>query len=191
MLWNEIVSSVCICCSAAIFSLSLQGVTKIKILFIQMFASLLYLMSYLFVLDVNAAALVGAITAGFEIIRLIVFYFLEKKEKFNTKTINLIAMISFSIILTICTIIAWGGWISIFPLISAVIVSLALGNKNVLIIKIAFIIQAALITTYLLLLSLWINAASQIFVFVFGIVGLISFIKKSQVNNKQLESATK
>lgn len=191
MLWNEIVSSVCICCSAAIFSLSLQGVTKIKILFIQMFASLLYLMSYLFVLDVNAAALVGAITAGFEIIRLIVFYFLEKKEKFNTKTINLIAMISFSIILTVCTIIAWGGWISIFPLISAVIVSLALGNKNVLIIKIAFIIQAALITTYLLLLSLWINAASQIFVFVFGIVGLISFIKKSQVNNKQLESATK
>lgn len=191
MLWNEIVSSVCICCSAAIFSLSLQGVTKIKILFIQMFASLLYLMSYLFILDVNAAALVGAITAGFEIIRLIVFYFLEKKEKFNTKTINLIAMISFSIILTVCTIIAWGGWISIFPLISAVIVSLALGNKNVLIIKIAFIIQAALITTYLLLLSLWINAASQIFVFVFGIVGLISFIKKSQVNNKQLESATK
>lgn len=191
MLWNEIVSSVCICCSAAIFSLSLQGVTKIKILFIQMFASLLYLMSYLFVLDVNAAALVGAITAGFEIIRLIVFYFLEKKEKFNTKTINLIAMISFSTILTVCTIIAWGGWISIFPLISAVIVSLALGNKNVLIIKIAFIIQAALITTYLLLLSLWINAASQIFVFVFGIVGLISFIKKSQVNNKQLESATK
>ena len=188
MLWNEIVSSVCICCSAAIFSLSLQGQTKIRILFIQMFASLLYLMSYLFVLNINSAALVGAITASFEIIRLVVFYFLEKNEKYNTRQVNLIAMISFSIILTICTVITWGGWISIFPLISAVLVSLALGNKNVLIIKIAFIIQAALITTYLLLLSLWINAASQVFVFVFGLVGLFMFIRK---NKKTIENTAK
>ena len=180
MPWNEIVSSVCICCSAAIFSLSLQGKKKIEILFIQMFASLLYLASYLFVLNINPVALVGAITAGFEILRLVVFFFIEKYEKFNTRKINLISMLAFSIILTICTIIAWGGWISIFPLISAVVVSLALGNKDVVIIKLTFIFQAALITTYLLLLSLWINAASQVFVFVFGIVGLVTFIKKSK-----------
>ena len=186
MLWNEIVSSICICCSAAIFSLSLQGQTKTKILFIQMFASLLYILSYIFVLTTNPAALAGAITAGFEMIRILVFYFLEKKEKFNTRKINLIAMLSFSIILTICSILTWGGWISIFPLISAILVSMALGNKNVVIIKIAFIIQAAFITTYLLLLSLWINAASQVFVFVFGLVGLFMLLRK---NKKSLKTS--
>lgn len=188
MLWNEIVSSVCICCSAAIFSLSLQGQTKIKILFIQMFASLLYLLSYVFVINVNAAALVGACTAMFEIIRLIVFYFLEKNEKYNTRKINLIAMISFSIILTICTILTWAGWISMLPLVSAVLVSLALGNKNVVIIKISFIIQAVFIITYLLLLSLWINAVSQIFVFVFGIVGLVVYLRKNKATQNVLSA---
>ena len=79
-------------------------------------------------------------------------------------------MLVFSVALTICTIFAWSGWISLLPLISAIIVSFALANKNVLIIKFAFIIQAVLITTYLFLLALWINAISQIFVFVFGLV---------------------
>lgn len=184
MLWNEIVSSVCICLSAVIFSFSLQGMTKIKILFIQMFASALYLASYLFVLTINPFALVGAITAGFEILRLVVFFIIEKHEKFNTRKINLITMFTFSIVLTICTIFAWGGWVSIFPLISAIVVSLALGNKNVVIIKIAFILQAALITTYLLLLTLWINAVSQIFVFVFGIVGLIVYLNKNKISKE-------
>ena len=183
MFWNEIVSSICICCSAAIFSLSLQGMKKIKILFIQMFASILYLASYLFVITINPVALVGAITAGFEILRLVVFFLIEKNEKFNTRNINLIAMIAFSVILTVCTIFAWGGWISILPLISAIVVSLALGSKDVVIIKLAFIFQAALITTYLLLLSLWINAASQIFVFLFGIFGLVMYLRKNKKQN--------
>lgn len=178
MLWNEIVSSICICCSAVILSISLQGMTKLKILFIQVFASILYLASYLFVLTTNPVALVGAITAGFEILRLIVFFIIEKHEKFNTKKINLIAMVAFSLIMTVCTIFAWSGWISVLPLISAILVSLALGNKNVVIVKIAFIIQAAMITTYLLLLNLWINAASQMFVFIFGIIGLIMYLHK-------------
>jgi hypothetical protein len=81
MVWNEIVSSICICCSAAIFSFSLQGASKIKILFIQMFASILYLASYLFVITINPVALVGAITAGFEILRLVVFFVIEKNKK--------------------------------------------------------------------------------------------------------------
>lgn len=184
MLWNEIVSSVCICCSAAIFSVSLQGRKKLQILFIQMFASLLYVSSYLFVVKTNPGAVVGAITAGLEMLRLIVFFIIERKEKFNTRKVNLIAMISFSVVLTVCTIFAWGGWISIFPLISAIIVSLALGNKNVLIIKIAFIIQAVLISTYLFLMSLWINAASQVFVFICGVVGLIAYLHKNKAKDK-------
>ena len=180
MVWNEIVSSICICCSAAIFCLSLQGMTKTKLLFIQMFASIFYLASYLFVLTINPVALVGAITAGFETLRLLVFFTIEKYDRLNKKSINIIAMLVFSVALTICTIFAWSGWISLLPLISAIIVSFALANKNVLIIKFAFIIQAVLITTYLFLLVLWINAISQIFVFVFGLVGVLIYLNKNK-----------
>ena len=85
MLWNEIVSSVCICCSATIFSVSLQMKKKLQILFIQLFASVLYIASYLFVVNINAAATVGAITASLEMLRLIVFFIIEKYEKLNTR----------------------------------------------------------------------------------------------------------
>jgi len=180
MEWNEIISAICIYLSATIFSLSLQGKSKIKILFIQMFASMLYLANYLFVLNINPAAKIGAITASFEILRLLVFFFIEKSEKYNTRRWNIITAICFSIILTTCTIFAWCGWVSVLPLVSAILVSFALGSKNVIFIKMAFIIQAACIVTYLLLLGLWLNAISQIFVFVFGIVGLITYIKATK-----------
>ena len=180
MTWNEIVSAICICLSAALFSLSLQGQTKLKILFVQFFATLLYLLNYLFVITIIPTAKIGAITASFEILRLFVFYFIEKSKKYNTKTWNLVAAIAFSIILTICTILSSDSWYGIFPLVAAILVSLALGNKNVILIKIAFIIQAACIVTYLLLLGLYLNAASQVFVFVFGIVGLITLILKTK-----------
>ena len=188
MVWNEIVSAVCICLSAAFFSLSLQGQKKITILFVQLFASLLFLANYLFVLQINPSAAAGAVVAVCEIARLLVFYCIEKNPKFNTPKINLIAGILFGIIVSIATIFAWSGWISIFPLVGGILVSLALGSKNVILIKSAFIIQAACITTYLLLLSLWINATSQAVVFVFGILGLITMITKVKKPTEQTET---
>lgn len=185
MVWNEIVSAVCIYLSAIIFSLSLQGKSKLTILFVQLFASFLYLANYLFVITINPAAQIGAITAGCEILRLLTFFFIEKSEKYNTKKWNIITAIIFSVALTVCTIFAWSGWFSIFPLIAAIIVSLALGNKNIKLIKIAFIIQAACIIAYLFMLNLWLNAISQIFVLIFGIIGLITYI----LNEKKLTKA--
>lgn len=180
MVWNEIASAICIYLSATIFSVSLQGKSKGTILFIQLFATCLYLLNYLFVITLIASAKIGAITAGFELLRLIVFYFIDKTEKHNNKKWNLTVAIIFSTILTVCTVFAWAGWYSIFPLISAILVSLALGSKDVKLIKIAFIIQAGFITTYLFLLGLWLNAISQIFVFIFGIFGLITFLKSQK-----------
>ena len=188
MVWNEIVSAICICLSAALFSLSLQGQKKITILFVQLFASLLFLANYLFVIQINPSATAGAVVAICEIARLIVFYIIEKHPKFNTQKINLIAGVSFSIILSIATIFAWSGWISIFPLVGGILVSLALGSKNVILIKLAFIIQAACITIYLLMLSLWINATSQAVVFVFGIFGIITMIKKVKTQTEQTKA---
>lgn len=179
---NEIISAICICLSAIIFSVSLQAHTKLRILFVQLFASLLFLANYLFVLTIIPSAKIGAITSTFEILRLIVFYLLEKSKKLNNVKYKLTASIIFCIILTICTILAWSGWISLFPLVAAILVSLALGSENIVFLKLAYIFQAACITTYLLLLSLWINAVSQIVVFIFGIVGLVLFLKNKNSN---------
>ena len=178
MTWNEIVSFVCIGLSAIIFSISLQAKTKRKILVIQLFASILYFLSYMVVISIIPSAIIGAFTAIFELVRIIVFYFIDKSEKFNTKKINLIASLSFCIVLTVCTILAWSGWYSLCPLIGAILVSLALGNKNMVFVKLSYIIQSLLIITYLSFMHLWVNALTQCVVFVFGIVGLITFLNK-------------
>lgn len=178
MTWNEIASFVCIGLSSIIFSISLQAKTKQKILIIQLFASILYFLSYAVVISIIPSAIIGAITAIFELIRIIVFYFIDKNEKYNTKSVNLIASISFCVVLSICTLFAWSGWYSLCPLIGAIIVSLALGNKNMVFVKISYIVQSFLIITYLLLLQLWVNAITQGVVFVFSIVGLITYLNK-------------
>ena len=191
MTWNEIVSAICICVSSVIYSFSLQGKTKLRILFIQLFSSSLYLLNFLFVFS---SAKSGAITATFEILRLISFYFIEKNDKFNTRKNNLIAMSIFCVILTACSVFAWSGWICILPLIGTIIVSIALGCKNLVFIKFSFIVQSVLITIYLAILSLWINAASQAFVSVLGIVGLVTLImnlKKTKVNSSENNEESK
>ena len=186
MTWNEIASAVCICISSVIYSFSLQGQTKLKILFVQLFSSTFYLLNFVFVF---ASAKAAAITAVFEIIRIFVFYFIERDERFNTRKNNLIAMITFSIILTACSIFTWDGWISIIPLFGTVFVSIALGCKNLVFIKFSFAVQAILISTYLFMLSLWINAASQVFVAILGIVGLVRLlIKIKKEKNGKTES---
>lgn len=176
MTWNEIVSAVCIYLSAVILSISLQEQKKLTILFIQIFASLFYLANYLFVLQITPTTTIGAITAGCEILRLLVFFFIERSKKFNTTRCNLVAGIAFCVIFAVCAAFAWSGWLSIFPLIGAILVSLALGSKNLILIKIAFIMQAACIAIYLCLIGLWVNVAAEVFVFVLGIIGLITLL---------------
>ena len=180
MVFEEILSAVCICLSALIFSISLQGQTKIKILIVQMIASTLYFCSYMFVYEINPKANIGLLTAACEILRLIVFYLIDKNHRYNTLKVNAIASALFCVLLTGLTIWMEPSLFCLLTLVGAILVSLALGSKNLIFIKVAFIIQAAGITTYLFLLNLWINAASQTFVFVFGIVGLIVYIIKDR-----------
>ena len=180
MAWNEIASAICICCSATIFSLSLQFNTKIKIFFVQIFASVLYILNYVFVIK---TALAGVIAASFEMLRLITFYIIENKEKFNTKKINLIAGISFAVVLTICGIVTWDAWYSVLPLIGAIVCSVVMGTKNVFLLKCVYIFQTLCIVIYLIMLGLWINMATQVVVLICGIIGLISFVRKMKKEN--------
>ncbi len=182
MTWNEIVSAICICISSVIFSLSLQCKTRTKIMLTQLFACFFYISNYMVVLTILPSALMGFVASICELLRVLAFYFIERKEKFDTKINNLIIGIIFSVILSLCTIFAWIEWYCIFPLVGAVLVSMALGSKNILSIKIAYLVQAICITIYLFMLSLWINAITQVVVFISSIIGLIMFIYNKQSN---------
>ena len=180
MTWNEITSAVCIVLSALIFSVSLQLSHKKQMLIVQLFSSFFYIANYAFVISTTASALMATITASCEAIRLVVFFFIEKSEKYNTKKVNLVAGISFCVFLTTLNLIVWDSFWGLLPLIGGNIVNLALGAKNIVFVKLACVIQALLIVIYLFVLSLWINAASQVYVLILGIIGLLVSLKKQK-----------
>ena len=178
MVWNEILSFVFIACSALIYACSLQCNTKNKIFFVQLFSTCFYLASYIVIVNIRAAALIGTITAAVEILRIIAFYLIEKTRKFDTRRVNGLTALFFSLLLVVCAIFTWSGWICLLPVVGGIIVSFAMGSKNLLMMKIAFALQSILITIYLFLLTLWFNAFSQVFVLIFSIIGLITFLAK-------------
>lgn len=180
MTWNEIVSAVCMVLSSLIFSISLQLSHKKQMLIVQLCSSFFYIANYAFVISTTQSALMATITACCEAIRLVVFFFIEKSEKYNTKKVNLVAGISFCVLLTSLNLIAWDGFLGLLPLIGGNIVSIALGAKNVVLVKLACVIQTVLIVIYLFMLSLWINAGSQVFVLILGIIGLFVSLKKQK-----------
>ena len=73
MTWNEIVSAICICISAVIFSTSLIKDSKKEMFWIQAFSCITYVSNYAFLLITRPSALIGLITAICEAFRLIAF----------------------------------------------------------------------------------------------------------------------
>ena len=174
---EEILSIVCICISSVIYSYSLQLKNKKKILLVQLISNVLYGGSYIFALLINENAKIGAITVGFEILRLVVYYLIDKKEN-HSKIINLLASSFFCVALTVTTVLIEPNWLCLLVLMGAIPVSFALANRNILFIKIACVIQAVGITIYLILLGLIVNAILQFYVLVMGVVGLILYLVK-------------
>ena len=178
MIWNEIVSAVCIGLSTMVFCVSMQMQSKTKLMAIQIISSIFYISSYFFVITVTASALSGAIIASVEFLRLIVYYLIEKSKRYNTPNINLMIGIIFSVIVAICTALSWAGWISGLPLIASVIISMALGFQRIVYLKWAFLVNAMLIFVYLLLMGLWFNASAQFVVMIFIAFSLIKYLIK-------------
>lgn len=181
----EIFSLIFICISTLIYSLSMIFKTRIKVLFIQLISTTFFLANYLVVINIIPSALVGAITAAIELLRLIVFYIIDNNKKLNTKTINWYAGTFFVLLISICSLINWTGWIGFLPVIGSVIVSLALASKDMIIIKLGFLINIMLTIAYLIVLSLWLNAITQVLALIFIVIGLIKQVLVK--NNENIE----
>jgi len=176
--WTEIASAICIYLSATIFCVAMFKKNKQNLLFVQLFASALYLSSLLFVIALNPNSFIGVLTSVCEFIRAVCFYFLERSEIYNTKKNNLLLAIGFCLLMCVCTIFSWQSAISLLPFISAILVSFALGIKNFLLLKITYLTQSIFMTVYFFLLNLPLNAYSQMLIAFFGLFSLLIASKR-------------
>ena len=181
-----ILSQVFICISACIYSISLILKTKQKMLALQMISSVFYISHY-FLLKANLAGFVAVL----ETIRLLVFFLLDKKEKFNKPIIRIFACVLFSLLSIVCAVFTWNGIYCLLPLIATVVVNITLSFKNVIFYKIGALIYASLIIIYLFLIGSILGGISQSLSFVFGLIGLIKSLIKLQKKNLKTKTEIK
>ncbi len=180
-----ILSQVFICISACIYSISLILKTKQKMLALQMISSVFYISHY-FLLKANLAGFVAVL----ETIRLLVFFLLDKKEKFNKPIIRIFACVLFSLLSIVCAIFTWDGIYCLLPLIATVVVNITLSFKNVIFYKFGALIYASLIIVYLFLIGSILGGISQSITFVFGLIGLIKSLKNLKKQNIKTKTET-
>lgn len=181
-----ILSQVFICISACIYSISLILKTKQKMLALQMISSVFYISHY-FLLKANLAGFVAVL----ETIRLLVFFLLDKKEKFNKPIIRIFACVLFSLLSIVCAVFTWNGIYCLLPLIATVVVNITLSFKNVIFYKVGALIYASLIIIYLFLIGSILGGISQSLSFVFGLIGLIKSLIKLQKKNLKTKTEIK
>lgn len=159
--------------SASIYAFSLIVKSKATLLLLQTISSVFFITQYFLL-----SAYIGAIVAILEAIRTITFYFIEKKYN-TTKTRTITAGI-FVVLGAISAIFTWQNWYSILPLLGLLAVSICLGFKNVLAIKISCIFSAICATLYLFFLNSIFGAICQIFIIIMGLIGLIYWSVKNK-----------
>ena len=175
---DNIISYICVCISALIFSLGILLKVKKNILYVNILSSTFYASSYIFL-----GNKLGAVFAMWGILRLLAFSFLGENERYDTKTLNIISSSFFAVLYTVSAVFTWTDWFCILPVIGDILVSFVLGSKNVTVIKFVVLVQAILNTTYLFLLGSVVGGISQLFVSILTIVGIIRMFKKSENND--------
>ncbi len=178
-----ILSQVFICISAVIYSISLILKTKQKMLFLQLISSMFYISHY-FLLNAKLAGFVAIV----ETIRLLVFFFIDKKEKLNKMWVRVLACLTFSILSIVCAVFTWNGIYCILPLIATIVVNITLSFKNVIFYKVGAMVYASLIIAYLFLIGSTLGGISQSVSLVFSIVGIIMEIKNIKKSKNILSS---
>ena len=164
--------------SCTLYALSLLFKSKSKLLIIQIISSLFFASQYFLL-----SSYIGGAIATLEMIRVFVFYFINKYN--DTNKVRFIASLSFIIVGGVCSIFTWADWYSIFPLLGLIAVTICLGLKNLIALKISCIFSALCATFYLYLLGSIFGMFTQIFIIIVGITGLIIYIVKNKNTIKE------
>jgi uncharacterized membrane protein YuzA (DUF378 family) len=164
--------------SCAFYALSLLLKSKSKLLIVQIISSIFFVTQYFLL-----GSYIGGAIATLEMIRVVVFYFINKYK--DTNKVRFIASISFIVVGLVCAIFTWANWYSIFPLLGLITVTVCLGLKNLIALKISCIFSALCATFYLYLLGSIFGMFTQIFIIIVGITGLIIYIVKNKNTIKE------
>jgi len=148
---------------------------------VQIISSLFFVAHY-FLLSELLAGFVGVV----EIIRLVSFFLLERKESLNTNKNRIILGIIFTIACSICAYFTWTGIYCILPLIATMVVNITLSLKSVFFYKLGAIIYTVLTIAFLFIIGSTFGAISQCVVLIFGLIGIILYFY--QQKNKNLNN---
>lgn len=168
-----ITSQILVVVSSLIYSISMLVSNKRNLLFMQIFSSSLFALHYYLL-----GAYIGGIVSTLDAIRIVVFYFIDKKN--NTDLNRKLACASFIVIGLIGACFTWEAWYSILPIISLIIVNTALALQNLKILKISLNTSILFVIAYMVFIKSYFGMATQIFVLIVGIVGVIRDIINSK-----------
>lgn len=165
-----IASQIIIAVASVLLAISAQFHKRLNILIMQIIAISLLAVHYGLLY-----AYTGLVLAAIEVVRLIVFAFLDRHQ--NQK-LNIWLAILFMCLSVSLSIVFWDGWFAIFPLIGQCVVCVGLAQKSVFVLKFFFLISAACYIAYLFILGSYIGASLQCLIFVSSVVGLVLYAKK-------------
>ena len=176
-----ILSQIFVGISATLYGLSLLVKSKKVLLLVQIISSAFFVTQYLLL-----EAYIGGLVAGLELIRTIVFYFIDKN--FNTSKVRFIASGIFIVVGIVGSIFTWAAWYSVFPLLGLLAVTTCLAFNNIVPLKLSCIFSAITAGTYLIFLKSYFGFATQVFIIILGISGLISMYINNKKQTKQEET---
>lgn len=163
------------------YAWSLFAKTKAKLFLLETISTCFFVSQYLFL-----KGWVGAIVAFVDLVRVAIFFYLEKANK-SQKSKIITCVICYIVGVTL-SIFTWAGWYSIIPLIGLTIMYVCIIFGNLTSIKISMVINVMGTVLYLLFLHSYFSMALEIILLIACIVGTTLDIIKDHKTNKLKKS---
>ena len=170
-----ILSQILVVLSDAVCIWSMLSKKKKNVIFFLLVSTILFASHYLCL-----KAWTGAAIGCVEIVFLILMYVLELKNKTRYNLYLSIATIIATVTLSILT---WGTWISVLPMIAMVVYLVTIMFKNVVIVKSGAFVRLALNGVYMLLVKSYLGAALTIAILICTIIGIVNDSKTNKKKN--------
>ncbi len=160
--------------SVVFYAWSLFVKTKSKLFLLETISTVFFALQYAFLF-----AWVGMIIAIVDMIRVGIFFFLEKYNcSHKSKVITIIISYIIALILSIVT---WAGWYCIIPLIGLTLMYLFTVIPNLTLLKISIVFNVLCTTVYLFFLGSVFNMVLEIILLIACIIGTaIDIVKDSR-----------
>lgn len=157
--------------SSILYGLSCLAKLKTLLFIMQIFSSLFYGLHCFFV-----GAVVGGIVTIFDLMRVAIFYVLEKVH--GTQKQKIISASVLFVVAIVCSIFSWEGWFSALPLAATLIFIVTLAISRLLVIKCATFLSGACSVVYLSLSGSKFGAIVELIPVALALIGICLSVAK-------------